>query len=159
LDDPYMNNTCANKGCVPMKVGDASCVGCENFATSAQETPMLGPIHPRVKKPVGDRLARGAYATVYGGNVHATGPVLSGCKLKGNKLTIKFNRTLLGTDKLEVGDYYRPTNATYLQILTNQTLLCLQAIPIEKGKKTNCTDNGTVEKVLSQIYLQINTTR
>jgi len=151
LDDPYMNNTCVKKGCVPMKVDDAACAGCEGYAASAQETPTQGAVHPRVKKPIGDRLARGAYASVYGGNVHATGPVLSGCKLKGNKLTIKFNRTLLGTDKVEVGDYYRPTNATYLQILTNQTLFCLQAVPIKSGKKTKCLDDGNGKSIVTKI--------
>jgi hypothetical protein len=57
----------------------------------------LGPLHPRVKKQVGNRLAQGLYATSYGGKVALAGPVFSGCSVAkdGQSMTITFNSTLL----------------------------------------------------------------
>ena len=47
-------------------------------AVSTPET--MGGIHPRSKKPVGDRLGTACYRTVYGGQGAYTGPTLSGCR-------------------------------------------------------------------------------
>lgn len=43
----------------------------------------MGGIHPRSKKPVGDRLGTAAFNTVYGGKEAYTGPTLAGCSLGG----------------------------------------------------------------------------
>ena len=66
----------------------------------------MGGIHPRSKKPVGDRLGTAAYNTVYGGEGAYTGPTLSGCAAKSNVLEIKFNTTLLKKDKLRLNQAY-----------------------------------------------------
>ena len=67
----------------------------------------MGPIHPRDKILVGVRLARAAAVTVYQKSGAFTGPTLTGCALSQDKksLTLKFNTTLLGDDKLIVQDY------------------------------------------------------
>jgi hypothetical protein len=62
----------------------------------------MGGIHPRSKKPVGDRLGQAAYNLVYGGKKAYTGPTLSGCSLTGGKLTVTFNSSLLVGDKVYI---------------------------------------------------------
>ena len=47
--------------------------------------PSEGPgIHPRLKVPVGQRLAHGALVTTYGFSGPVTGPTIAGCTLTGN---------------------------------------------------------------------------
>lgn len=55
----------------------------------------LGTLHPRMKKPLGKRLAAGLHATAYNGTMPAGGPVLGGCSVAGKALTLKFNVELL----------------------------------------------------------------
>jgi hypothetical protein len=43
----------------------------------------MGGIHPRSKKPVGDRLGTATLNTVYDGKEAYTGPTLAGCSLGG----------------------------------------------------------------------------
>ena len=38
-----------------------------------------GTLHPRLKRPVGERLSRGLFSLAYGGTSIATGPTLAGC--------------------------------------------------------------------------------
>jgi hypothetical protein len=54
----------------------------------------MGQVHPRAKGIVGRRLAQAAFATVYGGQVPAQGPVLSGCSVAGATLTITLNTSM-----------------------------------------------------------------
>ena len=63
-------------------------------------TPMLmSSVHPRTKKYVGDRLAAAAWVVAYGHDEKpATGPVLAGCRLEGNKLILSYNTSLLKDD-------------------------------------------------------------
>eukprot|EP00483_Globobulimina_turgida_P005465 UN05475 len=62
-----------------------------------------GPIHPRPKIYVGQRLARGVAKFIYGKDHIWTGPLISGCSLDDNyKLTISFNQTLLYGEKVIV---------------------------------------------------------
>lgn len=75
-------------------------------AAHADTSTVMGGIHPRSKKPVGDRLGTAAFNTVYGGNDAYTGPTLSGCASKDNTLQIKFNTTLLAKDKLHLNKAY-----------------------------------------------------
>ena len=67
-------------------------------------TPMLmSSVHPRTKKYVGDRLAAAAWAVAYGHNEKpATGPVLAGCRLEGNKLILSYNTSLLKDDTVRL---------------------------------------------------------
>lgn len=75
-------------------------------AADADTASVMGGIHPRSKKPVGDRLGTAAYNTVYGGKNAFTGPTLSGCSASGSTLTINFNTTLLRGDKLRLNPIF-----------------------------------------------------
>ena len=48
-------------------------------------------IHPKNKKPVGERLALAARAIAYGEKIDYSGPVYSAMKVKGNKIELSFN--------------------------------------------------------------------
>ena len=81
----------------------------------------MGAIHPRVKFPLGQRLARAAWGTTYAQNNGSafTGPVLSGCSLTsstassseggegGTVLELRFDSSLLRGDVVELQDYNR----------------------------------------------------
>ena len=60
----------------------------------------LGTLHPRMKRPVGRRLAQGLHATAYNGTMPVSGPVLAGCQVSGSKLYLRFNKTLLKGEKV-----------------------------------------------------------
>lgn len=52
----------------------------------------MGPgIHPRLKKPVGQRLALGALQAAYNKGKGAVAGVISGCSATATSLTLKFN--------------------------------------------------------------------
>ena len=65
----YNATTCAGR--------EAQCAPA--CAASAGTSTVMGGIHPRSKKPVGDRLGRAMVNTVYGGTAAFTGPTLAGC--------------------------------------------------------------------------------
>ena len=60
-------------------------------------------IHPRLKRPVGHRLAVAAVSLLHGGKP-LTGPTIAGCVVaaKSSTLTLKFNLSLLGDDSVQV---------------------------------------------------------
>ena len=63
----------------------------------------MGGIHPRVKKLVGERLAKAARALVYkDADMVWTGPVLSSCALNGNTLVLSFDQSMLKDDTIMV---------------------------------------------------------
>jgi len=126
--------------CCPGKGYNAtSCAGREAQCAPACEaeagtTPVMGGIHPRSKKPVGERLARGAFNTVYGGTASITGPTLTSCGVVGSSLTIEFDKTLLRGDSLilqpafpSVQTRYVTYGGTLLWALTNASTYCLEA--------------------------------
>ena len=98
---------------------------CAPYCAALVDTPpgLLGSLHPRVKKPIGVRLAQAAYAQVYGGSNAVTGPTIAGCTLNKatRRLVIGFNKTL-------------PHRAAHLaeeappsfQVLTEPEAWCLQ---------------------------------
>lgn len=88
----------------------------------------MGGIHPRSKKPVGDRLAKAAFNTVYGGKQAYTGPTIAGCALGSDaaELTIKFDATLLAGSKVEVQEYNRSLNMSYLEVMTDASAFCVE---------------------------------
>eukprot|EP01062_Namystynia_karyoxenos_P063041 TRINITY_DN5586_c1_g1_i8.p1 TRINITY_DN5586_c1_g1~~TRINITY_DN5586_c1_g1_i8.p1 ORF type:complete len:836 (+),score=174.70 TRINITY_DN5586_c1_g1_i8:78-2585(+) len=57
-------------------------------------------IHPRLKRPVGTRLAQAYMALRHGGT--ATGPTLSGCTVRNSSMQLHFNETLLAGDSVSV---------------------------------------------------------
>lgn len=89
--------------CCPSGYNATLCAGREALcapacAAEADTKSVMGGIHPRSKKPVGERLARGAYNTVYGGTGSITGPTLAGCAVAGASLAIEFDTSLLRGD-------------------------------------------------------------
>jgi hypothetical protein len=93
----------------------------------------MGGIHPRSKKPVGERLARGAFNTVYGGTGSITGPTLASCAVAGSALTIEFDTSLLRGDTVvlqpafpSVPTRYVTYGGTLLWALPNATTYCLE---------------------------------
>eukprot|EP01060_Flectonema_neradi_P032102 TRINITY_DN5040_c0_g2_i2.p1 TRINITY_DN5040_c0_g2~~TRINITY_DN5040_c0_g2_i2.p1 ORF type:complete len:610 (+),score=126.46 TRINITY_DN5040_c0_g2_i2:77-1906(+) len=152
LGDPWSNTTCYHNGCCD-NFTLPKCHGCEGFCDSCKETNFyMGAIHSRDKKPLGDRLAQAAYGSVYGGTVPVRGPVLSGCSLSNGKLTITFNKTLLGSQSVIVGDYQRDRNASMVQILTNSSLFCMQMDKDAPAPgEQSCRDNGEGEPFTVQL--------
>ncbi len=53
-------------------------------------------IHPRNKRPVGERLALTALATVYGQGLVWSGPLYSGMSIEGDKIVVRFCETGTG---------------------------------------------------------------
>ena len=106
------------------------CAGRESLCATAcaadSGTPcLMGGIHPRSKKPVGDRLGRAMVNTVYGGSGAFTGPTLSSCATSGTSLTIQFNTTLLRGDTLALQSLQR-AGGSQLFVQTNASLFCLE---------------------------------
>ena len=64
------------------------------------------------QRPVGERLAAGAYNLVYGGAGAATGPTLSSCAVDAevSVLTLQFNTSLLAGDKIVLTTYNSTLN-------------------------------------------------
>jgi len=104
-------------------------------------TPSMGvTIHPRVKRQVGARLAQAAWSLYYNHpEVAHTGPVISGCSLGGSvadagtapagaggsasaatTLTVTFNATLLGKDRVAVSNYNATEKASVFWVLVDK---------------------------------------
>ena len=117
LADPWVN------------CGDApqtkQCPGCDTADSeySCLQAYYMGPgIHPRLKKPVGQRLAAAALASVYGWGGPVTGPTIAGCTLAGGALTVQFNASLLAGAALTVAPYDRAfALRSGLSVLVNST--------------------------------------
>ena len=64
----------------------------------------MGSLHPRLKYPVGRRLALGLVATAYGGSNTVTGPTISGCTFDNvsHSISLHFNKTLLKSDAVAI---------------------------------------------------------
>jgi hypothetical protein len=110
-------------------------------AADADTQTVMGGIHPRSKKPVGDRLAAAAFNTVYGGDKAYTGPTLSSCGLSSEagqeNLDIQFNTTLLRGDTLTLqpifpyvvlpGRNAGTAGGSQLWVQTNASQFCMEA--------------------------------
>jgi hypothetical protein len=88
---------------------------CSNMCyANVRTTQYMGGIHPRSKAPVGVRLAKAAFNTIYGGNSAFTGPTIAGCGLTGTStLTIEFDTALLRGDKVVVQKFGVPNFTPY----------------------------------------------
>jgi len=128
-------------GCCEGKTYNASsCAGREELCSPAcaanVNTPILmGGIHPRSKKPVGDRLARAMFNTVYGGSGAFTGPTISSCSVSGASLTISFNTTLLRGDTLALQSL---AGGSQLYVQTNASLFCMEPMCVINATSGNC---------------------
>ena len=142
LNDPWSNISCYHAVGCPTKPPPPGGYGsCEGYCKSLEGTNYyMGPVHPRDKRPVGQRLAQAAAVVAYGHAGAATGPTLSGCRKSATSITLSFNASLLaaGGDKLVVQPYNRATGASKLQVLINASLFCLQSL--DNG--ATCIDDG-----------------
>ena len=58
-------------------------------------------VHPRTKRPVGERLARCALVRVYGREGDATGPLIRSAKAKGAEVDVRFRQAASGLAALD----------------------------------------------------------
>jgi hypothetical protein len=91
------------------EAGVSDCPGCDTSdARYNCSSPNVGPsIHPRIKVPVGQRLAAGALVTSYGFSGPVTGPTIAGCSYTPGAatLSVAFDTALLAGGALVVQDY------------------------------------------------------
>jgi hypothetical protein len=102
IGDPWDTPTCGALGCCVNNATPLgrSCVGdhrSEWDVNSTMDSNGLGPLHPRLKHPLGIRLAQGLYATTYDvtKTTIAQGPVFSGCAVTATQLLLKFDAARL----------------------------------------------------------------
>lgn len=77
----------------------------------------MGAIHPRLKRPVGRRLAAALVALRGASSGARTGPTLSGCAVHARALRLSFNASLLGDEDVML----RPFDANMSQWYTKKT--------------------------------------
>eukprot|EP00038_Savillea_parva_P019741 m.28625 g.28625 ORF g.28625 m.28625 type:complete len:802 (+) comp4534_c0_seq1:76-2481(+) len=110
-------------------------------AMSADTATMMGGLHPRCKKALGDRAGAAGFAQVYGGTNAATGPTLSSCAVTGNTLTINFNASLMRGDSLVVNTDFPPlltpkgrgthwSGGSQLYAQVSSELYCQEPLPV-----------------------------
>jgi hypothetical protein len=122
---------------------------CGDFCESAYSTNFyMGTIHPRLKYPVGSRLAEAAARSVYrmkGRNDHAisTGPTIAGCAIDNDAKAVRifFNASLLAGDSVIVKEYNRSiAGRSKMEVLVatdkSKNRLCLDAFGGQ------CVDDG-----------------
>lgn len=96
-----------------------------------------GGIHPRLKRPVGARLASAAVAQMYPAlGLAVSGPTISGCQLGSDTLTLRFNSTLLGKDTIMVQKF--ETNMSKWSGVDSSGLMVCAAVPSGGGTNVSC---------------------
>lgn len=113
LGDPWHTPLCGSDGsfeggafagqmcCIDKSAGlGPRCVGDHRGEWALNDTrdwAGLGTLHPRLKRPLGQRIAQGLHGTAYGGTGPITGPFLAGCQVSsdGNSLRLSFDSKLL----------------------------------------------------------------
>ena len=108
-------------------------------AANAGTPCLMGGIHPRSKKPVGDRLGRAMLNTVYGGAGAFTGPTLAGCAASAATLTVQFNASLLRGDTLALQPLKR-AGGSQLFVQTNASLFCMEPQCVVNATTKACAD-------------------
>jgi hypothetical protein len=118
LADPW------GDACMPQPM-TAQCRGCDAASPDYDcLTPVyMGPsIHPRLKQPVGARLAAAALALAYGKGGAVTGPTLTGCAVVAGTLRLAFDAARFGGGALQVRPYDAARRAlSGLSVLVNST--------------------------------------
>ena len=161
LNDPWGDKTCYGLSCCWNRYNESACTAslakkgfpataCNHYCDILKGTNVyMGGIHPRIKLPVGQRLAKAALAQVYGGTGPTSGATISGCAYtEGAKaMTIKFNKTLLATDTV----FVQPINTTLtpMQVLTNASDFCLEPqmlcdVVYKNGSRANPCPRGNM---------------
>lgn len=148
LADPWNTDPwCYNAGCCANQktTSAAKCAAetetlsggpelCAAYCAELAATPAVmvsyGDLHSRLKRPVGERLARAAYRSVYGGEGAISGPVISGCAVEGagpaQELHLWFDGSLLPGERIVLAPYANGARGVTLQVLTNASAFCLQ---------------------------------
>lgn len=83
-------------------------------------------IHPRLKYPVGQRLAVGAMGIAYGSAASYGQPTISGCSTSGKRLTVAFDKALLKGKSLAVQDYGGVAARSAFSVLVNASVPCAE---------------------------------
>ncbi len=143
LGDPWPSKACYGRGCCNPGANTSACTDCVEYCSVLHSTNyFMGPIHPRLKKPLGERLATAARVVAYGAKGPATGPTISGCRVdtKARTLALSFNPDLSAGDGVTVNQYNRTANQSSLRVLLNASLWCMQAVSI--NRTVQCVDHG-----------------
>ena len=83
------------RAAAPEAGGAAACrAACDSFFEAPPIATVLGGLHPRAKRQVGERLAAAAAAHLYGGKRAAAGATLSGCAVRGRFLDTSLHSSL-----------------------------------------------------------------
>ena len=111
----------------------------------------MGSIHPRLKSPVGFRLAAGMHASAYGGDGALSGPTLTGCtasssdpadRLAGVSLT--FDAKLLGSERVAVRDFDTDMANTWADQDAASMMVCISQPSVKilslKNLSTACAN-------------------
>lgn len=120
---------------------DSPCSNCHDIDPlyDCHQPFYMGPsLHPRLKQPVGARLAHAALSVAYGSKDPVSGPTIAGCVMNGSSLTISFD-THSAHHFVDVQDYdhaFPNRSAFAVQNESTQTWL---AVNIAKG-----SDNNTI---------------
>lgn len=135
LGDPFENKACYDWNCCAKGYNATYCAErtqdnpamCNAYCAVLDGTNFyMGPIHPRDKKPVGDRLAKAAKNVVYGGTAAYTGPTVSGCSASDDRIVVRFNTSLLRGDHVHVKSYNKSTVYSGFRVLVDDSKWCLQ---------------------------------
>ncbi|KAL1522247.1 hypothetical protein AB1Y20_017244 [Prymnesium parvum] len=139
-----LDASCYYWGCCELRRDAAKCVAgtahiggasvCAPYCRALNETSAvtvgMAGLHSRLKKPVGQRLATLAFRSVYGGEPLGAlaGPTISGCAVRGERLVLAFNRSLLRGEKVRVHAYHRAAGEerSMLEVLPAHAPFCHQ---------------------------------
>ena len=111
----------------------------DNSPSGEPANMFMGPIHPRLKRPVGRRLAVALLALNGESKGAQQGPTLASCAVAGTTLTLSFNETLLGNEKLML----RPYEANMSEWMTSTSSSGNTLYKTDSVGLMVCTVNGT----------------
>jgi sialate O-acetylesterase len=147
LDDPWGDKTCYEYACCSSasNFNRSACdatlekqhlpnSACDTYCEVLRDTPVyMGGIHPRIKKPVGDRLATAAMSVAYDGGGITAGPQITGCSMtSSSSLTVTFDPEPLGGESVIVAPYNHSTlleptaGLSAMQVLLNESFFCIE---------------------------------
>eukprot|EP01060_Flectonema_neradi_P039110 TRINITY_DN848_c0_g1_i2.p1 TRINITY_DN848_c0_g1~~TRINITY_DN848_c0_g1_i2.p1 ORF type:complete len:656 (+),score=152.97 TRINITY_DN848_c0_g1_i2:44-2011(+) len=146
IGDPWANGNCGKENCTHAPFGP----NCLNYSAAdfprdlqfmepvvrAHDCPFfMGPIHPRLKYPVGRRLAEAYFNMFLGGTNSVTGPTIAGCDVTPDYVTINYNKELMKNSTLTVNENYNYTGI----VDSNTMMICTGALG---GNQTTCNCLG-----------------